>query len=108
VLALLLPVALADRRWIWIYAPASATLFLNMFVVAPPVHAWAGRWVEAPIIPFVATANVVLFGAFSAVLARDAVRAAPAAFGFVRNSYPFSRIGRPAIATAERRLDEAA
>ncbi len=108
VLVLLLPVAVTDRRWMWIYAPASATLFLNMFVVAPPVHAWSGRWVEAPIIPFVATANVVLFGAFSAVLARDAVRAAPAALGFVRNSYPFSRIGRPAIAAAERRLDEAA
>ena len=108
VLALLLPVAVADRRWMWIYGPVSLTLFANMFVIAPPVHAWSGRWVEAPFIPFVAGANVALFFAYSAVVTRDAVRALPALCGFVRQSYPFSRIGRAAASPKEPCLPKAA
>ena len=93
VLALLLPVALVDRRWMWVYAPVSLTLFTNMFVIAPPVEAWSGRWVDAPIIPLVAGANVAMFAAFTAMVARGAADSLPAAASFVRHSYPFSRIG---------------
>jgi dolichyl-phosphate-mannose-protein mannosyltransferase len=93
-LAVLLPVAVVDRRWMWVYAPASLTLFANMFVIAPPVHAWAGRWTDAPFIPLVTAANVALFLAYSAVVTRDAARAMPAARLFVRQSYPLSLIGR--------------
>ncbi len=93
VLALLLPVAIVDRRWMWLYASASLTLFTNMFVIAPPVEAWSGRWVDAPIIPLVAGANVAMFVAFTAIVARGAAMSLPAAASFVRHSYPFSRIG---------------
>ena len=108
VLALLLPVAVVDRRWIWIYVPASLTLFANMFVIAPPVHAWSGRWVEAPIIPFIAGANIALFLAYSTVVTRDAARALPTLRNFVGQSYPFSRIGRRGVAAAEPGLRKAA
>jgi len=93
VLALLLPVAVVDRRWMWIYAPASLTLFTNMFVIAPPIEAWSGRWVDAPFIPFVAGANAVMFAAYTLVVARGAAQSLPAAMSLVRRSYPFSRIG---------------
>lgn len=43
-LGLLLPVAIARRRWLWLYVPASITFTANLLVVAPPVHSWAGRW----------------------------------------------------------------
>ncbi len=71
--ALMLPVALVDRRWFWLYVPASLTLFLNIFFSAPPVTSWAGRWLESPLSLVCAAANVLMFAAFTAVLARDLV-----------------------------------
>jgi len=108
VLALLLPVAIADRRWMWIYAPASATLFANMFVIAPPVEAWSGQWVDGPFIPFVAAANVAIFLAYTTIVARGAAGELPAAASFVRHSYPFSRIGRPSHQTPDAAVRKAA
>ena len=107
-LALLLPVAIVDRRWLWIYAPASLALFVNMFVIAPPVEAWSGRWVDAPFIPFFAAANVAMFAAYTAIVARAAAEELPAAASVVRNSYPFSRIGRGRSAAAEPVVRKAA
>ncbi len=68
-LALLLPVAVAERRWLWIYVPTSATFALNLLVVAPPIHNWSGRWVESPLSLAVAATNVVLFAAMTVVMA---------------------------------------
>jgi Gpi18-like mannosyltransferase len=68
-LALLLPVAMADRRWFWLYVPVSATFFLNLFIVAPPVPSWMDRWVYGGFGVAVAYVNVALFSAFTLVLA---------------------------------------
>ena len=65
-----------DRRWMWLYVPASATLFLNMFVIAPSGSSWSGRWVDAPFIWGVAGTNVAVFGAFTAVVASRCARRA--------------------------------
>jgi Gpi18-like mannosyltransferase len=67
-LALLLPVALLERRWLWLYIPVSATFFLNLVVVAPPVAELMDRWVYGEFGVAVAVANVALFAAFTAVL----------------------------------------
>src|SRR5207237_229931 len=64
-LALMLPVVAVDLRWIWLYVPASLTLFLNMFFSAPPVESWAGRWLESPLSLVVAGANVIMLAEFS-------------------------------------------
>ncbi len=68
-LAILLPVALLDRRWLWLYVPVSATFFLNLIVVAPPVQEFMGRWVYSLFGACVAGVNVLLFAVFTAVLA---------------------------------------
>jgi Gpi18-like mannosyltransferase len=69
-LAFLLPVAVIDRRWLWLYVPLSATFFLNLFVVAPPIAGLADRWVYNAFGPSIAVANMVMFAAFTVVLAR--------------------------------------
>jgi hypothetical protein len=71
--AMLLPVAIIDRRWLWLYAPISATFFINLFISAPPVHSWAGRWLDGPFSLAIASVNVVLFFAFTYVIAKGAV-----------------------------------
>jgi Gpi18-like mannosyltransferase len=68
-LALLLPVAMVDRRWLWLYVPASATFFLNLVVVAPPVREWMDRWVYGELGVVIAIVNMALFAAFTVVLA---------------------------------------
>jgi hypothetical protein len=65
---LLLPVVLIDRRWLWLYIAVSATFILNLVVVGPPIHDFSGRWHESPLSFMVATANVLLFAAFTLVL----------------------------------------
>ncbi len=67
-LGLLLPVAMCDRRWLWLYVPLSVTFFLNLAVVAPPVPEWMDRWVYSEFGVFVAGVNLAFFTAFSAVL----------------------------------------
>jgi Gpi18-like mannosyltransferase len=69
-LALLLPVAMIDRRWLWLYVPLSATFFLNLFIVAPPVPSWMDRWVYGDFGVAVAYVNIGLFAAFTLVIAR--------------------------------------
>jgi hypothetical protein len=66
-----------ERRWLWLYAPASATLFLNMAVVAPPMRAFSGRWVESPFSLAIAAVNVVMFAGFTflvSILLRNSLR----------------------------------
>jgi hypothetical protein len=67
-LGLMLPVAIVQRRWLWLYVPASLTFTANVMVVAPPVHIWAGRWVSSPFSLVVSGANVALFVAFTAAM----------------------------------------
>lgn len=69
-LGLLLPVVFVDRKWLWLYVPASLTFFLNLLFVAPPVHAYSGRWEDSPFSLVVASVNVCLFAGFSVALAR--------------------------------------
>lgn len=83
-LAFLLPVAVLDRRWLWLYVPVSATFFLNLVVVAPPVRDFMDRWVYSLFGVYVAGANTALFAAFTVVLAAGVLsalrwRRAPAA-----------------------------
>jgi hypothetical protein len=75
-LALLLPVAMIDRRWFWLYVPVSATFFLNLFIVAPPVPSWMDRWVYDGFGVGVAYVNIALFSAFTLVLAAGVLDAA--------------------------------
>jgi hypothetical protein len=91
-LVLLLPVAMIERRWLWLYVPASATLFLNMFVIAPSASSWSGRWVDAPFIWGAAGLNVAVFAAFTAVVASGARGAMPHLRAYVMSNYPFNRI----------------
>jgi hypothetical protein len=67
-LALLLPVAVVDRRWLWLYVPVSATFLLNLVVVAPPIESLADRWVYSIFGTWVSGANMVLLAGFTMVL----------------------------------------
>ncbi|HTE86196.1 MAG TPA: YfhO family protein, partial [Dehalococcoidia bacterium] len=69
-LAFLLPVAVMERRWLWIYLPASLAFFLNLVVFAPPIHNYSGRWLDSPLSIAVASVNALLFSAFTFALAR--------------------------------------
>jgi len=72
-LAFMLPVAVAEKRWRALYAVASVAFFFNLAVVAPPVHAFSGRWIGSPFTIGVAALNCALFGAFTAEIARVAL-----------------------------------
>ncbi|MEX0783213.1 MAG: hypothetical protein WD557_11225 [Dehalococcoidia bacterium] len=67
-LALLLPVALLDRKWMWLYVAVSTTFFLNLVTVAPPRHEWMDRWVYGDFGVAVAALNTALFAAFTCML----------------------------------------
>jgi len=71
--AILAPVLLVEPRFRYVYAILSATLFLNMFLVAPPVASWSRRWDDALITHYIAGLNVLIFVAYSWMLARDLV-----------------------------------
>jgi hypothetical protein len=77
-LALLLPVALLRRGWLWLYVPLSLTFFLNLIVVAPPVDSWSDRWVYGWFGAYVAGVNMTLFTAYTVVLVVDIARGARA------------------------------
>jgi dolichyl-phosphate-mannose-protein mannosyltransferase len=68
-LALLLPVALHDRRWLQLYVAISVTFFLNLIVIGPPIYALAGRWVESGLSWVVALVHLGLFAGYSAYIA---------------------------------------
>ncbi len=76
-LALLLPVVMVERRWLWWYLPMSATFVANLIVVAPPVQTFAGRWVESPFSLAVAAVNLTLFAAMTVYLLILEARAIP-------------------------------
>jgi hypothetical protein len=78
-LALLLPVAVIDRRWLCLYVPVSATFFLNLVVVAPPIESLMDRWVYSIFGVWVAGVNMALFAGFTAVLAAGVIAAVRAA-----------------------------
>lgn len=71
--AVLAPVLLSDARVRWVYVLFSATLFVNMFLVAPPIASWQGRWDDALFTHYVAGLNVLVFGIFTWVVASDLV-----------------------------------
>lgn len=74
-LGLVLPVAVHEFKWIPLYAIASATFFLNLFVVAPPLRRWMDQWVYGEFGPWVAAVNLAVFVCFSAMLVFEAVTA---------------------------------
>lgn len=67
----LAPVLLIERRFRYVYAVLSATLFLNMLLVAPPVRSWMLRWDDATATHYVAGLNVLMFAVYSWWLASD-------------------------------------
>lgn len=73
--AFMLPVAVAEKRWRPLYAIASVAFFFNLAVVAPPIHAFSGRWTSSPFTMGVATLNCLLFAVFTLEIARIAVPA---------------------------------
>lgn len=74
-LALLLPVLVLDRRWLWLYVPVSLTMFANLFLAAPPMAGWADRWLESPFSIGAAVINTILFVGFTAYLSATVARA---------------------------------
>jgi len=75
--ALMLPVALSERRWLWLYVPVSLTLFANLFLVAPPVPSWQDRWVYGDASVVVSGVNVAMFAAYTATLVAVLLRDLP-------------------------------
>jgi Gpi18-like mannosyltransferase len=73
--ALLAPVLLVERRYRYVYAVLSLTLFANMFLVAPPVASWSRRWDDALLTHYVAGVNVLVFAAYSWMLLSDLISA---------------------------------
>lgn len=76
---LMAPVLLMEARFRWVYAVLSATLFLNMFLVAPPVESWMRRLDDATATHYIGGLNVLVFGWMTWLLASDlwAPRRAP-------------------------------
>jgi hypothetical protein len=66
--ALLVPVIMVERRWLWWFVPASVTFFLNLVVVAPPIEGLSDRWIESPFSLAIAAVNVTLCASMSAYL----------------------------------------
>jgi Gpi18-like mannosyltransferase len=65
-LVFMLPAAVVDKRWRLLYIAASATFFLNLVVVAPPVYGlFPARWVGSPFTMTVAALNCALFALFT-------------------------------------------
>jgi Gpi18-like mannosyltransferase len=73
-LAFLLPAAVLDRRWALLYGAVSATFFLNLIVVAPPVKEFADRWVYSWFGAWVGAANVALFAGMTLALLLETLR----------------------------------
>jgi len=71
--ALLAPVLLVERRYRYVYAVLSLTLFANMFLVAPPVASWSRRWDDALLTHYVAGVNVLVFAAYSWMLISELI-----------------------------------
>jgi len=74
--AFMLPVTVAERRWRLMYALASVAFLFNLTVVAPPVHAFSGRWTGSPFTMGMAALNCALFGVFTLEISRVALPSA--------------------------------
>ncbi len=72
-LALLLPVLMLERRWVWLYVPLSAMLFANMFCAAPPVASLAEHLIQQPEARIAVVFNLAAFLTFTLVMLRTAV-----------------------------------
>lgn len=70
--ALILPLAMIEKRWRPIYAMASIVFFFNLAVVAPPIHSFSGRWISSPFTIGAAALNCLLFATFTLEMARVA------------------------------------
>jgi hypothetical protein len=71
-LGLLLPVAMVERRWLWIYVPVSALFFCNLVAAAPPIKSWDGTHIHNPVFLAGAALNVLMFLIYTGVLAPTA------------------------------------
>jgi len=100
VVGLMLPVVIIDRRWLWLYVPISATFFINLFVAAPPVHSWAGRWLAGPFSLAITSINVVLFFAFMYVTAKGGLPTLVELRDLARRRLRASREPEPAMEQA--------
>jgi hypothetical protein len=67
-LGLLLPVAMVERRWLWIYVPVSALFFFNLVAAAPPIKSWDGMHIHNPVFLAGAALNVMLFLLYTAAV----------------------------------------
>ena len=94
-LALLLPVAVTDRRWLWLYAPASAVFFANLFFAAPPLRALSGRMVDRDFTMWFAVLNVAMFCAFSLALVNGMLPRMATARRAIRVLRPRERAAEP-------------
>lgn len=74
--ALLPPVLMLERRWLWMYLPLSATFMLTLIISAPPSRGWAHGQLDSPLTLAAAAVNCVLFAAFTVIIARGALPAA--------------------------------
>jgi Gpi18-like mannosyltransferase len=69
--AVMLPVTLIERRWLFLYVAASLTFSLNLLASAPPVASQSGVWIESRWSAAFAGANVLLFALFTTMLLRE-------------------------------------
>ncbi len=67
---LLLPVVFVRPRWLILYGPLSATFFLNLVVVAPPMRRYMDQYVYSDFGVYVAAIQAVIFAGFTVVLVR--------------------------------------
>lgn len=68
-LGLLLPVAVVERRWLWLYVPVSLLFFFNLLAAAPPVKSLDGTHIHNPLFLAGAALNVALFLAYTGAIA---------------------------------------
>ncbi|HYM15555.1 MAG TPA: hypothetical protein VEZ14_08340 [Dehalococcoidia bacterium] len=68
ILGLLLPVAMVERRWFWIYVPVSAIFFFNLLTAAPPIKSLDGTHIHDPLFLAGAAINVLIFAAYTGAL----------------------------------------
>ncbi|MBI2723463.1 MAG: hypothetical protein HYX50_00230 [Chloroflexi bacterium] len=91
-LVMLAPIAIVDRRWALVLLALGTSLFANMFVIAPPVPAWAARWDKGAIAWAGAAVNLAVFFGYSAIMAQGARDTLPDVRQYLRGSFPFNRM----------------
>lgn len=67
-LVLLLPVIFVRPKWLLLYVPVSATFFLNLVVVAPPMRRYMDQYVYGEFGLFVSAIQALLFAVFTVLL----------------------------------------